>query len=169
MTRTITTLSLCVAAAIALGSAAGAQTAPATAPLPHTALGRHAAAYLAAFNAPGDEALQSFLLEHFDPASLLQRPIENRLAAVRPFRQAVRTLTAHSVLAESPGLLEVLAQGGNGDWLAMTFEAQPAPPQLLLAIRIDESLSPTELAAAPKNEAALAATLDSSLGALTAS
>ncbi len=81
----------------------------------------------------------------------------------------MRTLTAHSVLAESPGLLEVLAQGGNGDWLAMTFEAQPAPPQLLLAIRIDESLSPTELAAAPKSEAALAATLDGSLGALTAS
>jgi CubicO group peptidase (beta-lactamase class C family) len=168
MTRTITTLSLCAAAAIALGSAAGAQTAPATAPLPDTALGRHAAAYLAAFNAPGDEALQSFLLEHFDPAALRQRPIENRLAAVRPFRQAVRTLTAHSVLAESPGRLEVLAQGGNGHWLAMSFEAPPAPPHLLLAIRIDESLSPTELAAAPKNEAALAATLDRSLGALTA-
>lgn len=161
MPRDLTALTLTAPAAMVVALwAALAQPASAPLILPDTPLGRHAAAYLAAFNAGADEAMRAFFVEHLTPSALQARPPEARLAAVLPFRQEVRTLTAHTVMSEEGTRLEILAQGGNGDWLSMTFDCEPSPPHLLVGIRIGESDSPAELASAPKKLADLAPALD---------
>jgi CubicO group peptidase (beta-lactamase class C family) len=161
---TATVLALCLFARVSMLVAAEPAGA---AKLPNSPAGQRAAAYLTAFNSGSDEALRAFFTENVAPASLQQRPVEARLAVARRFRQQVRSLVAHKVLTEDAARLAILAQGGNGDWLTMTFECEPNPPHKLLGIRIEESDSPEELAAAPKTNAELIPALDRWLAAAT--
>lgn len=166
--RKVSLVELALLAAVLGMPAHAAQAAP-TVTLPDTPAGRHAAAYLAAFNAGTDEAMRGFFTEHISGAGLQQRPVEARLEAGKPFRQELRTLTARKVLSEGENRLEILAQGGNGDWVALSFETEPGPPhRLLLGVRVQESDSPEELATAPKTLAELGPALDRSLIAATA-
>ncbi|HNX50457.1 MAG TPA: serine hydrolase, partial [Thermoanaerobaculaceae bacterium] len=169
MTRRLISVVVAVLVAVVLVLPAHAAQAAVAVTLPDTPAGHHAAAYLAAFNAGTDDAMRVFFTEHISAAGLQQRSVEARLAAGKQFRQELRTLTAHKVLSEGENRLEILAQGGNGDWVALTFETEPNPPhKLALGVRIVESDSPEELAAAPKTLAELGPALDRSLTSATA-
>jgi len=88
---------------------------------PDTRQGRMAAAYFAAFNATGEEAMAAFLKENFSAEALKRASLEERLARFRGFKQQAMALTPEKLLRDSVETAGVLARDGRGGWLEFTF------------------------------------------------
>lgn len=84
--------------------------------------GQRAAAYFAAFNAGGEEAMTDFLKENLSAAALQRASLEERLARFRGFRSEVGKLVPARALGSAAAAARYLVRGGNGEMLEFTFQ-----------------------------------------------
>ena len=99
-----------------------------------TLQGRRAAAYFAAFNAAGEEAMAAFLRENFSAAALQQVPVEERLARYRGIKKEARGLTPEKLLRDSGDEAGYLVRSGQGELLEFTFRFEKGGEARLAAI-----------------------------------
>ena len=101
---------------------------------PDTPQGRRAAAYFAAFNAAGEEAMASFLRENFTAAALKQATVEERLARYRGIKKEARSLTPEKLLRATEDEAGYLARSGQGELLEFTFRFEKGGEARLAAV-----------------------------------
>jgi len=101
---------------------------------PDTPRGRRAAAYFAAFNAPGEEAMAAFLKENLSAESLQRASLEERLARYRGFKKEARSLAPERLLREAGDETNYLARDGQGEALEFTFQFEAGADGRIVAI-----------------------------------
>ncbi len=101
---------------------------------PETLRGRRAAAYFAAFNAAGEEAMAAFLKDNFSAEALKQATVEERLARYRGIKKEARGLTPEKLLRETADEAGYLARSGQGELLEFTFRFEKGGDARLAAI-----------------------------------
>ncbi len=126
-------------AAAPAGRAVAAPAPPAPAPTamrwPDTPVARHARAWFDAFN-DGEAATRALYQEHYSPAALASRPVEQRLDQYREMRTREGTLTPLSIPELNEDGIQVAARAADGHMLTLTFECEPDPPHGIRGIRI---------------------------------
>jgi CubicO group peptidase (beta-lactamase class C family) len=101
---------------------------------PDTVQGRRAAAYFAAFNAAGEEAMAGFLQANLTPAALKRASVEERLARFRGFKNEAQRLTPEKALRASAAAAGYLARDARGEMLEFTFQFEKGPAARIEAI-----------------------------------
>ncbi len=101
---------------------------------PSTTQGQRAAAYFAAFNAAGEEAMAAFLKENFSAEALQRASIGERLARFRGFKQQARTLAVEKLLRAAGEEAGFLVRDGRGEWLEFTFTFERGGASRIVAI-----------------------------------
>jgi D-alanyl-D-alanine carboxypeptidase len=101
---------------------------------PETLRGNRAAAYFAAFNAVGDQAMAAFLRENFSVDALRQATVEERLARYRGIKKEARSLTPERLLRDTGDEAGYLARSGQGELLEFTFRYEKGGDARLAAI-----------------------------------
>ncbi len=111
--------------------------------LPDTPQGRCARAFLAAFQAEGDDPLRAFEETYRAESVRERRSLEDRLAAVRELRARWKGFTARAVLASGPRDLVLLTQSvGDGSWVELGFMFEAMEPKGLTGISVDGPIDP---------------------------
>lgn len=101
---------------------------------PQTLQGKRAAAYFAAFNAAGEEAMAAFLKDNFGADALKQATVEERLARYRGIKKEALSLTPEKLLRETEDAASYLARSGQGELLEFTFRFEKGGEARLAAI-----------------------------------
>lgn len=101
--------------------------------LPDTLAGKRVAAWIAAFNAGEDGAMQQYLSENMAPEAIERRPIEERLGMFRDMREAFGTVELRKVVQAEDSLVTVVFAIQEG-FVELSFELEPQPPHRLLRI-----------------------------------
>ncbi len=101
---------------------------------PDTIQGRRAAAYFAAFNAEGEEAMAAFLKDNLGAEALKQATVEERLARYRGIKKEALSLTPEKLLRETEDEAGYLARDGRGEMLEFTFRFEKGGEARLAAI-----------------------------------
>jgi len=107
--------------------------------LPDTPAGRHAQAWLQAFNSGDEAAVRKMLLGHFAARALAASPVEARLERLRRTRtQARGGFTPARVVEADASFVRLVAKDGGGDWVQMDFLCEEQAPFGLVGIRLGE-------------------------------
>jgi CubicO group peptidase (beta-lactamase class C family) len=102
----------------------------------NTPQGPRIQAFFAAYNS-GDEAkLQTFITDNYAAAALKERPLDDRLAAMRQMHARAGKMTLHSVTYQQPDHVAVLVQNEHGDWNDVGFLFENDAPHKLMGIRL---------------------------------
>lgn len=112
---------------------------------PSTTQAQRAAAYFAAFNAPGEEPMAAFLKENFSAEALKRASVEERLARFRGFKQQARALAVEKLLHESGEEAGFLVRDGRGEWLEFTFTFERGGASRIVAI-VGAPVNPEDVA-----------------------
>jgi CubicO group peptidase (beta-lactamase class C family) len=88
---------------------------------PQTANGRRSAAYFAAFNAAGEDAMEKFLRENLSADALQHDLLAQRLARFYGFKKQSQSLAPEKLLHEGNQKTSFLVRDGQGQWLEFTF------------------------------------------------
>ena len=105
--------------------------------IPDTGLGRHADAFLAAYETRDEGELFTYFNQHMAPEALTRRPVEDLVEMVRRMRTDFGVLALMRVTEESPQVLRVTMRADKGDIVTLVFEAEAAVPHLLSSIRAE--------------------------------
>jgi D-alanyl-D-alanine carboxypeptidase len=89
---------------------------------PQTPQGKRAAAYFAAFNATGEEAMAAFLKSNCSAQALKLATVEERLARYRGSKEQARSLAPEKLLRETKDAASFLARDGRGEMVEFTFQ-----------------------------------------------
>ena len=147
------------------GVVAPASSAPVT--WPGTPAGRHAQAWLQAFNSGEEAAMRKMLLGHFAARALAAAPVEARLGRMRQNRaQAGGAFTPVRVVEADASFVRLVAKDGTGAWVKLDFLCEERAPFGLVGIRLGEIDDPG--AVGPRPPALAAAELPASFDAYLA-
>ncbi len=128
-------LAVCTTLLFFAGAPAPASSAPVT--WPGTPAGRHAKAWLQAFNSGDEAAMRKMLLEHF-AARAFAAPIEARLGRLRQTRaQAGGSFTPERVVEADASFVRLVAKDGAGAWVMLDFLCEDQAPFGLVGIRLN--------------------------------
>ena len=105
---------------------------------PATTAGRHVEAYLRAFNTEGETSMRSFFESHTAKNALKDAPVEERLSHFRRMKQRLGSLQLRKVLGSSEEMVSIVAKAGNGGFVQLDFQCEPAQPHGLLGIRVED-------------------------------
>ena len=147
MNRTTTTLWAVLAVA---AGAAPALAGPPT--IPDTPAGRHAAAFIAAFNT-GDEAdLRKFEAEHRADSASRRRSLEDRVTRLRSLQADWGRLDIRRVLSSGEHDILIVVEPERVDgWIHLAFEFEDESPCGLLGIAIEGPVDPESSATSNKS------------------
>jgi len=106
--------------------------------LPEGPAGRLMAAYLEAFNAPGEEAIKQFFAKHVSEEERARVPIETRLARFREMRERLGRLELVKTIASSDSSITAHLRSSNGPNLEFTLELASTSPPMLRGIRVED-------------------------------
>ena len=101
---------------------------------PETLRGTRAAAYFAAFNSPGEDAMAAFFRENFGIEALKRTTVEERLARFRSFKKEALSLTPEKLFRDTEDESGYLVRSGKGELLEFTFRFEKGSAALLAAI-----------------------------------
>jgi CubicO group peptidase (beta-lactamase class C family) len=114
--------------------------------MPQSQAGRQVDGYLQAFNSGDEEALVSYVREHFTAIGPGGSSLEDRISSQQRLYNASRGLNVFEVKDHGPKELEVLAQLRlTEEWRKMTFTIEGAPPHRISGIRIVPTDAPDTL------------------------
>lgn len=102
---------------------------------------QHARAWFEAFN-QGEEAMRAVYQQHYGPAALANRPIEDRLARYREMKSNEGTLMPIAVPEILHDGVTVVARTGDGRELTFHFECEAESPHRILGIRVEAGDGP---------------------------
>lgn len=118
--------------------------------LPGTPAGRHAKAWLQAFNSGDEAAMRKMLLGHFAARTLAAAPVEARLGRLRQNRvQAGGSFTLERVVEVDTRFVRLVAKDGTGAWAKLDFLCEEQAPFGLVGIRLDEIDDPAAVGPRP--------------------
>jgi D-alanyl-D-alanine carboxypeptidase len=104
--------------------------------LPDTPAGRHAAAWLQAFNSGDEGVIRKMVLEHTAAAALATVPVEARIDRMRSFRgQAGGRFTPVRLVEAGPSFVRLLVKDGNGAYAQLDFTFEEQAPFGLTGVR----------------------------------
>ncbi len=141
---------------------------PAKAQFPDTPAGEIVAAYFEAFNSDDPGAMRAFLEANLSSGALAQRPVEQRLAALRQIRAENGTLEPVKIVEAREDALTIVARGSKDAWLEISFAFEKDPPARMIGARFMMMDGPPDLnePVGPLTEAQLLAAIDSLVDAL---
>jgi CubicO group peptidase (beta-lactamase class C family) len=141
---------------------------PAKIVYPDTPAGKLVAAYIEAFNSDDAGALRAFLEANLSPGAIAQRPVAQRLAALRKLQEDAGKLEPAKIVESRDGILTIVARGSKGSWLEIGFAFEPEAPGKMIGARFRMMDEPPDLnePTGPLTQAELVAKLDSLVGAL---
>jgi CubicO group peptidase (beta-lactamase class C family) len=136
---------------------------PAKVQFPDTPAGEIVAAYFAAFNSDDPGALRAFLEANLSSGAIAQRPVEQRLIALRQIRGENGTLEPVKIVEAREDALTVVARGSKDAWLEISFAFEKDPPARMIGARFMMMEGPPDLnePATPLSETQLLAAVDS--------
>lgn len=150
------------------GSEAAGRDSVGTARLPDTQAGKRVAGFLEAFNAGQEAEMRVYLEANLSPEGARQRPVEGRLQALRQIREDTGVLELERITRVREDALTVVARGGTGKWLEISFAFEAEPPHRFLGARFEllEGPPSPEGEGPPLNETQLVAELSAYLDSL---
>jgi len=113
---------------------------------PDTDAGKKVALYFMAFNSDDENEMLNYLLRNATPASLKERPIENRMATYRRLKNDLGALKPVKIVKETEDAVAVIAQASNGQWVETSFEFERVS-HTLLGVRVMLLNEPPDLEA----------------------
>jgi CubicO group peptidase (beta-lactamase class C family) len=117
--------------------------------LPDTPVGRHAAAWLEAYNS-GDEAkVRAVYEQHFAASSLSRRPMADRLRVFRQIYERDGSLSPLRVVQSEERFLRLVTEAATGVFLQMDFECEKESPFGLVGIGVMPVRDPEAVAPRP--------------------
>jgi len=149
---------LFLAGAVAIGWAAEVK-------LPDTHAGRHASAWLGAYNSGDTTAMRTMCEQHLAARSLAARPMEDRLGQLRAARDRDGRLSLQRVVQSEEHFLRLLVETERGAFLQLDFECVESSPYGLAGVGIMGVRDPAAVVPrpAPITAARLPAHFDSCL------
>ncbi len=126
---------------LSLGLVTLAQPRTATPALDEVPNGKLIASYIAAFNA-GEDAMAVFIKNNVADTALQARSIEARLATYRQMHQRLKTLEIQGIvnvmMSAGEQSVTALVRTGAGEKISLTFNFDPAPPNKLISLRVED-------------------------------
>ena len=116
--------------------------------LPDTPAGRHAAAWLAAYNSGDEAAMRAMFKKHFAARELAAVPMERRLRQYATMRPRDGELSIERVVQSEERFLRLVARASAGGFRQLDFECEEAPPHGLAGLGVMMLRDPA--AAAPR-------------------
>jgi hypothetical protein len=110
---------------------------PSTA-LSSTQAGKRVDEYLKAFNT-GDEAMREFFTKNVSPESLKKVPVAQRVERYRQMHSVAESFALRKVLEVREDRVGVIVEAKAGMKMKMEFHFEPAPPHLLLMVKMQEA------------------------------
>jgi CubicO group peptidase (beta-lactamase class C family) len=127
---------------------------------PATPAGRHAEAWLRAFDSGNADSLRAFFTAHAVVGAPGTPPLEERIERSRHLREDTGVLRLARVTESRPDLVVALARDGEGGWAQLRFEFEAQAPNRLLGVRVIPGAAPD---AAPSGASLDAGALSDSL------
>jgi CubicO group peptidase (beta-lactamase class C family) len=116
--------------------------------LPATPAGRHAAAWLAAYNSGDEAAMRAMYEQHCAARELAAVPMERRLRQYAMARPRDGELSPERIVQSEEGFLRLVARAAAGGFRQLDFECEPDRPHGLAGIGVMMLRDPA--AAAPR-------------------
>lgn len=137
--------------------------------LPDTPAGRHAAAWVDAFNSGDETAVRAMYEKHLAARSLAARPMEGRLGQYRAAHERDGRLSLQRVVQSEERFLRLLVQTEKDGFLQLDFECEESRPFGLAGVGVMGVRDPAAVVPrpAPVTAARLPATFDSCLAGRT--
>jgi CubicO group peptidase (beta-lactamase class C family) len=134
--------------------------------LPGSPLGQHVRAWFEAYEAGDDAAIEAYAAAHVGDAARARTPLARRIETMRAMRKTHGALTIIQVPGDDARELAVVVKDAHGDFLELSFLAEPAPPHRLAGMRVDTSDGPgaPRDSGPPLEEAGLAEAVRGKLG-----
>jgi len=134
--------------------------------LPDTPAGRHAAAWLAAYNSGDEVAMRAMYEKHLAARELAAVPMERRLRQYATARPRDGELSLERIVQSEEGFLRLVTRAAPGGFRQLDFECEPDRPHGLVGIGVMMLRDPA--AAAPRPPAITAAELPAKFDAYLA-
>jgi D-alanyl-D-alanine carboxypeptidase len=106
--------------------------------LPGTPQGQVVAAYLEAFNAPGEERMRDFFLKYATREQAARVLPETRLSRFRQMKQRLGRLDLVKVVGSSDSAITVHLKSSEDGLVEFAFELEPTSPLALRGIRVED-------------------------------
>ena len=105
--------------------------------LPDTPQGKHVRAYMDAFNSGDEKKYLAMLEEHFDPATMKDRPVEERRTMFARLKGDFGTFKVSKVTKASADAISLLIPNQEGIEATFNFRFAAAAPYKINGIGID--------------------------------
>jgi len=110
--------------------------------------GRRVEAYFKAFNSGDENLFREFLKKNISSKSLEMRSIEDRVQVYHRMKNEFEVLEPVMVQQTGAGSMTILAKARGGGWLNFMFELEPAEPNKILSLGVEDTDAPSDEARA---------------------